>query len=283
MNLIEKISRLFGISDELINLLENLDCNICFFCDRCIKVIIHVLQRFIKEDNKSINNSLMTMSVITGMGGEDAQDITNQILNMYFKSLLILDDISIYDRNNIVFKNCKLFNLLSKYEKCIYKIVRISPFSNKKQTSYIGINFCIHNFSDVSINIDDIEFKYTRSSGSGGQHVNKTNSCVIAKHIPTSLSVKISQERNQLQNKSLAIKILTYKVNKHILDKNKLSKKNNYTCKQKISFGSNFDRYINMHKDKFFKTKIDSFKHNEDDISNLSIIPVFFKNIIDSN
>lgn len=283
MNLIEKISRLFGISNELASLLERLDCNICFFCDKCTQVITNVLKRFIREENKRVNSCLMTMSVITGMGGEDAQEITNQILNMYFKSLLILDEISIYDRNNIVFKNTKLFNLLSKYEKCIYKVVRISPFSNKKQTSYIGINFCVYNCNNISINIDDIEFKYTRSSGSGGQHVNKTNSCVIAKHIPTNISVKISQERNQLQNKSLAIKILTYKVNKYIIDKNRMNKKSNYTCEQKISFGSNFDRYINMHKDKFFKTKMDSFKHNENDIANLPILPVFFKNILDSN
>lgn len=283
MNLIKKICRLFNISNELEYLLNNLECKICFFCDKCRKVIANVLKEFLSKNKKIYSNDIMVMNIITGMGGDDAQDISNQIFNMYLKSFSSLDDISFYDRNNIVFTNKYLFDLLIKYEKCIYKVVRISPFSNKKQTSYIGINFDVYKYQNININISDIEFKYTRSSGSGGQHVNKTNSCVIAKHIPTNISVKVSQERNQIQNKSLAIKILTYKVNKSFLDKNKNNKKSNYMFEQKISFGICFNRYINLHKDKFFKTKFDSFKHNEDDISNINIISIFFKNILDAN
>lgn len=247
MNLINKIYSLFNISNYSISLLQNLECNICFFCDKCNYVINEIIKELIKPDfldNKFEVNNIMIMNIITGMGGEDAQEISNQILNVYFRSFSMIDNISIYDKNNIVFTNYKLFNLLSKYEKCVYKVVRISPFSNKKQTSYIGISFDTYKDNSFNININDIDFKYTRSSGSGGQHVNKTNSCVIAKHIPTNISVKVSQERNQIQNKSLAIKLLNYKINKYLIDKNKNNKKNNYIYEQKISFGSNFNRYI---------------------------------------
>ncbi|BCL65858.1 peptide chain release factor 2 [uncultured bacterium] len=286
MNLINKIYSLFNISNYSISLLQNLECNICFFCDKCNYVINEIIKELIKPDfldNKFEVNNIMIMNIITGMGGEDAQEISNQILNVYFRSFSMIDNISIYDKNNIVFTNYKLFNLLSKYEKCVYKVVRISPFSNKKQTSYIGISFDTYKDNSFNININDIDFKYTRSSGSGGQHVNKTNSCVIAKHIPTNISVKVSQERNQIQNKSLAIKLLNYKINKYLIDKNKNNKKNNYIYEQKISFGSNFNRYINLHKDKFFKIKNNNFKININYISDLYIIPIFFRNIIDSN
>lgn len=283
MTIVEKICKIFNPSLEIINIIKNLVCNFCFNCLNCNKITTLILQDFVNEKCKRSNSSnIMVMNIITGMGGEDAQEITNQLLNMYFKALSTFDYINVYD-NNIVFTNEKLFNLLSKYEKCIYKIVRISPFSNKKQTSYIGISFTNCILDTTKIKMEDIEFRYTRSSGAGGQHVNKTNSCVIAKHIPTNISVRVSQERNQIQNKNLAIKILEYKVNNSQILKTKRDKKLNYTCEQKISFGSNFNRYINMHKDKFIKINGSTFRHNEDDISNILIIPIIFKNIIDSN
>lgn len=185
---------------------------------RDIKAKLASLNKYDKGD--------AVMSIYSGAGGEDAEDWARILFEMYQKlsekknwELKILHE-HINDTGGI--KNIT-FELLGKNvygeikrEMGVHRLVRISPFSAKKlrHTSFALAEVLPRFVEDVEINLkqDDLEIDFTRSSGPGGQNVNKRETAVRIKHKPTGVSVRIDSERSQAQNKERAIELLRSKL-----------------------------------------------------------------------
>jgi len=143
-----------------------------------------------------------------------------------------------------------------KGESGIHRLVRISPFNaeGKRQTSFAAVDVApeVNDDANIEIRDVDIEEQVFRSSGPGGQHVNKTSSAVRLTHIPTGIVVACQSERSQHKNRATAMKMLRARLARIEEEKREAEQAAKYNEMPKVGFGSQIRNYF-LHPDQRVK------------------------------
>ena len=245
-----------------------------------LKIFSNLLKEFelklILNGDNDINDAIITIH--PGAGGTESQDWAEMLYRMYsmwaeskgFK----FNVIDFQNGDEAGLKDCTVeisgdyaYGLLQA-EIGIHRLVRISPFdsNSRRHTSFasVSVSPAVDEDIDIEINQKDLRIDTFRSSGAGGQHVNKTDSAIRITHIPTGIVTQCQTQRSQHKNKEQALKVLKSKLFQLEVEKQLLNKKELEGEKKDIGWGSQIRSYVfhpyNMIKDHRTKHEVGNIK-----------------------
>jgi peptide chain release factor 2 len=202
------------------------------------------------------NNALLTIHA--GAGGTEAQDWVGILLRMYLRwaelqgfAADILDYLAGDEAGTksvtVLIKGKNAYGL-TRSEVGIHRLVRISPFdaSGRRHTSFASVMVLPELDDSIEIDINEKELRIDtyRASGSGGQHVNKTDSAIRITHLPTGIVVQCQNERSQHRNKDMAMKMLMAKLYEKQQQEKAQAKETLHGDKKEIAWGSQIRSYV---------------------------------------
>lgn len=182
--------------------------------------------RDMADGKGKFDRSNAIISIVAGAGGDDAEDFARMLREMYQKyaSSRSWQCVEIDSNKNSMggYRNLTMevqgkeaYGTLAQ-ESGVHRLVRMSPFnsSGKRQTSFVLVEISprVDDVSATDLREEDVDISFTRSGGAGGQNVNKRETAVRMVHKPTGLSVHVSTERSQIQNRELALSLLSGKL-----------------------------------------------------------------------